>query len=52
MPSHEELAAMVGATRQWVSINIEKFRKRGLIEIGDRRLVILRHDALRAIAGC
>ncbi len=43
---------MVGATRQWVSINIEKFRKRGLIEIGDRRLVILRHDALRAIAGC
>ena len=52
MPSHEELAAMVGATRQWVSINIEKFRKRGLIEVGDRRLVILRHDALRAIAGC
>jgi CRP/FNR family transcriptional regulator, cyclic AMP receptor protein len=52
MPSHEELAAMVGATRQWVSINIEKFRKRGLIEVGDRRLVILRPDALRAIAGC
>jgi CRP/FNR family cyclic AMP-dependent transcriptional regulator len=52
MPSHEELAAMVGATRQWVSMNIEKFRKRGLIEIGDRRLVILRPDALRAIAGC
>ncbi|HEY0146236.1 MAG TPA: Crp/Fnr family transcriptional regulator [Methylovirgula sp.] len=52
MPSHEELAAMVGATRQWVSINIEKFRKRGLIDVGDRRLVILRHDALRAIAGC
>jgi CRP/FNR family transcriptional regulator, cyclic AMP receptor protein len=52
MPSHEELAAMVGATRQWVSINIEKFRKRGLIEVGDRRLVILRPDALRAVAGC
>jgi CRP/FNR family transcriptional regulator, cyclic AMP receptor protein len=52
MPSHEELAAMVGATRQWVSMNIEKFRKRGLIEVRDRRLVILQRDALRAIAGC
>ncbi len=52
MPSHEELAGMVGATRQWVSINVEKFRKRGIIEVGDRRLIILRPDALRAIAGC
>lgn len=52
MPSHEELAGMVGATRQWVSINIEKFRKRGLIDVSGRRLTILRPDALRAIAGC
>ena len=41
-----------GATRQWVSMNIEKFRKRGLIEVRDRRLIILQRDALRAIAGC
>ncbi|MEW6437602.1 MAG: Crp/Fnr family transcriptional regulator [Pseudomonadota bacterium] len=53
MPSHEELAAMVGATRQWVSMTIEKFRKRGLIDIRGRRLVLLRPEALRAIAdGC
>ena len=52
-PSHEELAAMVGATRQWVSMTIEKFRKRGLIDIRERRLVLLRPEALRAIAdGC
>ena len=53
MPSHEELAAMVGATRQWISMTIEKFRKRGLVEINGRRLLILRREALRAIAeGC
>lgn len=51
--SHEELAAMVGATRQWISITLEKFRKRGLIEISRRRLVIRNVAALRAVAeGC
>lgn len=49
-PSHEELAAMVGATRQWVSISLEKFRKRGLIEIGSKRLLVRQIAALRAIA--
>jgi CRP-like cAMP-binding protein len=48
--SHEELAAMVGATRQWVSITLERLRKRGAIQIRKRRLVILRVAALRAIA--
>jgi len=31
VPSHEKLAAMVGATRQWVSVSLERFRARGLI---------------------
>jgi CRP/FNR family transcriptional regulator, cyclic AMP receptor protein len=48
--SHEELAAMVGATRQWVSMTLERFRKRGMIEIRNRRLVIRRMSALRSIA--
>jgi CRP/FNR family cyclic AMP-dependent transcriptional regulator len=48
--SHEELAAMVGATRQWVSITLERLRKRGVIQIRNRRLVILRVSALRVIA--
>jgi CRP/FNR family transcriptional regulator, cyclic AMP receptor protein len=53
MPSHEELAAMVGATRQWISMTLEKFRKRGLVDINGHRLVILRREAVRAIAdGC
>lgn len=53
MPSHEEIAAMVGATRQWVSITLEKFRKRGLIELEQKRLAVRQIAALRAIAeGC
>jgi CRP/FNR family cyclic AMP-dependent transcriptional regulator len=47
---HEELAALVGGTRQWVSMTIERFRKRGLIDVSERRLVILKPEALRSIA--
>jgi CRP-like cAMP-binding protein len=50
MPSHEELAAMVGATRQWVSVSLERFRARGLIGPRRRQLVVLDMAALRAFA--
>jgi len=50
MPSHEELAAMVGATRQWVSVALERFRARGLVATRGRRLVIHHMSALRALA--
>ena len=49
-PTHEELAAMVGATRQWVSITIERFRSQGLIAAGRRPLVVLRPASLHALA--
>jgi CRP/FNR family transcriptional regulator, cyclic AMP receptor protein len=48
---HEELAALVGGTRQWVSMTIERFRKRGLVELRERRLVILSPASLRQLAG-
>ena len=47
---HEELAALVGGTRQWVSMTIERFRKRGFIDVSERRLVILMPETLRSIA--
>ncbi len=50
VPSHEKLAAKVGATRQWVSISLERFRARGLINAQQRRLVVLDMSALRALA--
>jgi CRP/FNR family transcriptional regulator, cyclic AMP receptor protein len=48
--AHEELAALVGGTRQWVSMTIERFRKRGLVALRGRQLVILAPDILRGIA--
>jgi len=48
--SQEELAALVGATRQWISITLERFRKQGLLAVRDRRIVVLRPNELRAIS--
>jgi len=50
LPSHEELAAMVGATRQWVSAALRRFRKRGLMAVRGRRLLIQDMPALREFA--
>lgn len=38
--SQDDLAAMVGATRQWVNAKIVHFERRGLLAIRDNRLVI------------
>jgi CRP-like cAMP-binding protein len=40
--THEVLAQMVGASRQWVTMTLDRFRKDGLIEIGKGRTVTLR----------
>lgn len=50
MPSHEDLAAMVGATRQWVSVALEHFRARGLIAAQRRPFIVNDMRALRAFA--
>lgn len=49
-PSHEELAGMVGATRQWVSMTIGRFSRAGLLRVEPRRIVILQMNAIRALA--
>lgn len=38
--THEELANMVGATRQWVTITLDKFQKQGAIRAEGRRIVL------------
>ncbi len=50
MPTHEQLAGMIGATRQWISIALGRFRDQGLIEIRERRVVIRGEEGLRRIA--
>lgn len=36
--THEELANMVGSTRQWVTVTLDKFQKQGAIRIRGRRI--------------
>lgn len=47
--THEELANMVGATRQWVTKTFEKFTRDEVIRISDRRIVVLRLADLQAM---
>ena len=46
--THEDLAHMVGASRQWVTTTLDRLQKKGIIRIRKRQLVILRPDLLRA----
>jgi CRP/FNR family cyclic AMP-dependent transcriptional regulator len=50
--THEELANMVGATRQWVTASLDRFQKQSLLQIVDRKLVVLDRERLERIAAC
>lgn len=45
--THEELASMVGSTRQWVSTSLKRLEQRDLIRFDGRRIVIVCEEALR-----
>jgi CRP-like cAMP-binding protein len=45
--THEVLAQMVGATRQWVTMTLDRFQREGLIRVGKRKTVILEPERLR-----
>lgn len=47
--THEELATMVGATRQWVTKTIENFQKDGVITVENRTISILDRTSLSAL---
>ncbi len=38
--THEEMANMVGSTRQWVTMTLDKFQKQGAIRMKGRRIVL------------
>lgn len=44
--THEQLAAIVGSTRQWVTSTLARFQKSGVISIELGRIHIVRPDAL------
>lgn len=49
--TQEELAKMVGSTRQWVTTSLDRFREQGLIAIAPNKITITDEEALRRFAG-
>lgn len=45
--THEDLSHMVGASRQWVTITLDRLQKSGIVKIRKRQVVILKPDLLR-----
>jgi CRP/FNR family transcriptional regulator, cyclic AMP receptor protein len=48
--SHQELADMIGAYRETVTVTLDEFRERGLVELGRRSIQLLDHKTLRSLA--
>lgn len=44
--THDQLANIVGVTRQWVTITLDRFQKKGIISVSRQALVIERPDLL------
>jgi CRP/FNR family transcriptional regulator, cyclic AMP receptor protein len=44
--THDQLAHIVGVTRQWVTITLDRFQKKGIISVGRQTLAIERPDLL------
>jgi CRP-like cAMP-binding protein len=45
--THEAFAQMIGASRQWVTITLDRFQAEGVIRVGRCRTVLLRPEVLR-----
>jgi len=46
--THEQIATIVGSTRQWVTMTLDKFQKQGIISVARQSIVIERYDLLMA----
>lgn len=44
--THEDLANMVGASRQWVTTTLDRLQDQGIIRIRKRQVVVMRPDLL------
>jgi CRP/FNR family transcriptional regulator, cyclic AMP receptor protein len=46
--THDELASLIGVTRQWVTITLSKFRASGFLRTEGRRIIVTDIDKLRS----
>jgi CRP/FNR family transcriptional regulator, cyclic AMP receptor protein len=49
--THADIAHMVGATRQWVTMSLKRFEERGILASSKSKLVIYRLDKLSELVG-
>lgn len=49
--THQEIANLIGATRESASISISRLRRQGLIEVDQHRFVVLNRPGLEALLG-
>ena len=46
--THQEMASMIGSTRETVTLTLGELRRKGVIEIDRRRIVVLDREALKS----
>ena len=45
--THQEMASMIGSTRETVTLTLGDLRRRGILDVDRRRIVVLDREALR-----
>ncbi len=48
--THNELATIIGATRQWVTTTLDRFQRQGILSVGRQAIVVERPDLLAKLA--
>lgn len=49
--THADLAHMVGATRQWVTMSLKRFQEQGIVVCQKSQIIVCLPDALRGLRG-
>jgi CRP-like cAMP-binding protein len=49
--THADLAHMVGATRQWVTISLKRLHDKHVLSVGKSKIVVRRLDVLQEMRG-
>ena len=48
--THQEMANLIGSTRETVSLTLSQFKRRGFIHTDGRKVILADRDGLRALA--
>ena len=49
--THADIAHMVGATRQWVTISLKRMQEKGIVQTKRSQIVVCRTDVLEEMRG-